>query len=220
MAKVAYDESEQYYSRNNDFVTLKDDGDTINVQFLFNSIQELDAYICHEVKVNGKTRFVNCLREDINDSAEDCPFCANGYKLKPVFFLPVFDVDTQEVKLWQRSKKFIDTKITSLMRRSPDFSNHVFQIERAGKANDLKTTYEVYLMDGQIEPFDVSDLEPIDPIGGIILNKSYEECCEYIENGDFPDTSESTSVSRSGSVSRGRRVPANQPVSRRTSRRG
>lgn len=220
MAKVAYGESEKYYSSNSDLVILKDDGDIINVQFLFDSVEELDAYVCHEIKVNGKTRFVNCLREDINDSVDDCPFCANGYKLKPVFFLPVFDVDTREVKMWQRSKKFIDSTISSLIRRSPDFSNHVFQIERMGKAGDTKTTYGVYPMDGQIEPFDVSDLEPIDPIGGIILNKSYEECCEYIENGDFPDTSESKSVSRSGSVSRGRRVPANQPVSRRTSRRG
>ena len=219
MARVAYGDSDKYYSNNSDFVKLKDDGDRIHVQFLFDSIEELDAYICHEVKVDGNQRYVNCLREDITDSVDDCPFCANGHKLQPIFFIPVFDVDTQETKVWQRSKKFIDT-ITYLLRRYSDLSNHVFEIERVGKKGDKKTTYEIRNVDGEIEPFDVSEVEPVDPLDRIILNKSYEDCCEYIENGDFPDTSESTSVSRSGSVSRGRRVPANQPVSRRTRRRG
>ena len=82
--------------------------------------------------------------------------------------------------------------------------NHVFEIERHGKKGDTQTTYEIYEVgsDGTT----LQDLpEVIEPLGNIILDKSYDELDSYVRTGSFATQQVPT-----------RRVDTSEEYSRRT----
>ena len=60
------------------FFSLKDDKDTAQVRFMYNSLEDVVGYAVHEIEVGGKKRYINCLRE-YNQPVDDCPLCAAKY---------------------------------------------------------------------------------------------------------------------------------------------
>ena len=69
-----------------------------------------------------------------------------------------------------------------------DFSGlQIFEIERHGKPRDTNTTYEAFPI-GKPDDTTLADLpEAPAVVGGIILNKSFEELEEYVRTGYFPE---------------------------------
>lgn len=165
------------------FFSLKNDRDTARVRFMYNGVDDIEGYAVHEIKDSeGRKKYVNCLRE-YGEPISNCPFCKKGMFQLARVYIPLYDVDTKTVKVWERSKKFI-SKIVSLMGRYPNFVSHTFDIERNGAKGDMKTTYEIYEVgsdDTRLE--DLPELPKV--LGTFVLDKSYDEMETYIKTGSF-----------------------------------
>lgn len=198
------------------FFSLKDDKDVARVRFMYNGINDVEGYAVHEVDVDGRKRYVNCLR-NYNDPVDSCPFCAAKKFQVAKLFIPLFDVDEERIKVWERGKKFF-SKISSICARYSDLVSHIFEIERNGKRGSTQTTYEIYEVeqdDTQLE--DLPELPEI--IGGFVLDKTADEMEYYLENGEFPeDSDEGENITRR-SRNKEDRTSRNERSSRNTSNR-
>ena len=166
------------------FFSLKNDKDVATVRFMYNTIDDIMGYAVHEAQVNGKKRYINCLRE-YNQPVDDCPMCAARYRVIAKLFIILFDEETKEVKIWDRGKTFY-SKISSLAARYNPLVATPFEIERNGKRGDTKTTYETYALD--TDDVTLEDLpEAPELLGTLILDKSYEELEFFLDNGYFEE---------------------------------
>lgn len=175
------------------FFGLKNDGDVARVRFMYNNIDDVVGYAVHEVELDGKKRYVNCLRE-YNQPIDECPFCKD-HKFQTVkLYVPIYNIDEDKVQVWERGKKFF-AKLSSLCSRYDNLVSHVFEVERHGKPGDQATTYEIYEIEKDGTTLD--DLPELpDVLGGLILDKTYEEMEYYLENGDFGEEAEEEPVTR------------------------
>ena len=209
------------------FFTLKDDGDIARVRFMYNSMEDVEGYAVHEVEIDGKKRYVNCLRS-YNEPKSACPFCnANSFQ-RAKLYIPLYDIEADEVKIWERGKNFFP-KMSSICARYSKADTplvaHTFEIERRGKKGDTSTTYEIY--ETGCDDTILEDLPEIpEVLGTIILDKTADEMEYFLDYGAFPNNtgapqrSESARTERADRSDRGRREES-QPVGRRTpSRRG
>ena len=206
MGRFNYQDSDNYGNSSSNFFSLKDDGDIARVRFMYNDLNDVTGYAVHEVEVDGNKRYVNCLR-NYNEPKSKCPCCANDYMQRAKLYVPLYNVDTKEVQLWERGKKFLgklQSICTRYARQDSPLVNHVFEIERHGKKGDTQTTYEIYEVgsDGTT----LQDLpEVIEPLGNVILDKSYDELDSYVRTGSFATQQVPT-----------RRVDTSEEYSRRT----
>jgi hypothetical protein len=194
------------------FFGLRDDKDTAVVRFCYNTLEDIHGYSVHEVEVDGKKRYVNCLR-NYNDPVDVCPLCANRYKLSARLFVQLYDVEADEVKVWDRGKNFF-TKLSSLCSRYNPLVATEFEIERNGKRGDQKTTYETYAL--ETDDTTLEDLPEVpELLGTLILDKTAEEMEYFLDNGVFEDDSEDgneEATPRRGARNpeRDRRTPTNR----------
>ena len=150
---------------------------------MYNSVEDVTGYAVHQVEIDGKKRWVNCLRE-YNQSKDVCPFCREGKFVTAKLFVPIYNVDEDKTQIWERGKKFI-SKISSICARYPDVVSHKFEIERNGKPGDTQTVYEIYEV-GKDETT-LEDLpEQRDVLGTVVLDKSAEDMEYFLEEGYFP----------------------------------
>lgn len=209
------------------FFTLKDDGDVARVRFMYNSMEDVIGYAVHEVEIDGKKRYVNCLRS-YNEPKSKCPFCAANSFQRAKLYIPVYDIDEDEVKIWERGKNFF-AKMSALCARYSNANtplvSHTFDVERHGKKGDTGTVYEIY--ETGSDDTTLEDLPEIpEVLGTIILDKTADDMEYYLDNECFPNNdgapqrSESARTERADRNERGRREES-QPTGRRTpSRRG
>lgn len=184
MPRIGYDEVDKYESSNGEWFQLKNDGDVARVQFMMDSLQDLEIYACHRVKIGDKERYVDCLRS-ADESIDLCPLCAAGNPVKPVRFIIMLQHDDNKVKIWERGKTFI-SKLQGLFNRYTPLSNYVFEIERHGKAGDKETKYDIYPMD-RVEKKDLTNVEYPELLGGLILEKDFDELAVFVRTGKFPE---------------------------------
>ena len=206
MGRFNYQDSDNYGNSSSNFFSLKDDGDVARVRFMYNDLKDVVGYAVHEIEVDGNKRYVNCLRS-YNEPKSKCPCCANDYMQRAKLYVPLYNVDTKEVQLWERGKKFLgklQSICTRYARQDSPLVNHVFEIERHGKKGDTQTTYEVYEVGS--DDTTLQDLpEVIEPLGNVILDKSYDELDSYVRTGSFATQQVPT-----------RRVDTSEEYSRRT----
>lgn len=190
------------------FFSLKNDGDVARVRFLYNTMEDVVGYAVHQITIDGKSRYVNCLRS-YNDPKSKCPFCeANNFQ-RAKLYIPLYDIDEGEVKVWERGKNFFQ-KMSAICARYSNATtplvSHTFDIERHGKKGDTSTVYEVY--ETGVDETTLEDLPEVpEVLGSIILDKSEEEMREFLDTGSFP----------TGDVSNRRESKSdNQPTGRRT----
>jgi hypothetical protein len=191
MARFHADDMDKYGGQGGTgYFSLKNDRDIATVRFLYNTPDDVEGYAVHEVEIDGKKRYVNCLRE-YNQPIDDCPFCrARKYQVAKLF-IPLYNEDEGKVQVWERGKKFF-SKLSSVLSRcdADPICSQTFEIERNGKAGDTQTTYEIYQTrekpdDAKLEDFD----EPV-IMGRLILDKSADDMEFYLENGYFPPEDE------------------------------
>lgn len=197
MARFAAGEVDNYGGQGSGgFFSLVDDGDTAKVRFCYSTIDDVEGFSCHQV-VTGQNdqgrdikRWVNCLRE-YNQPIDDCPFCREKMPVYAKLFVPVYDIDNDVIKTWERGKKFFN-KISSMIARYPNTVTKVFEIERCGKKGDQNTTYEIYPLDEDVdENLTVEDLGEMPKVlGGIVLDKTAEDMEYFLNEGQFPPTEE------------------------------
>lgn len=172
---------EEEQGKSFEYFSLANDKDTSTVRFLYDSVEELDWYVVHEVQINGKKRWLKCTEDS------DCPQCRAAQRPKLKLFLQLEDDRSPgELKIWERGQNFI-AKIVGLIERYGTLLDRKIEVERDGKAGDKKTKYHLYPLDAE-EDFDVEDItiEKLQLVGenGFILEKSIEDM-EKILNGTF-----------------------------------
>lgn len=166
------------------FFALKNDKDTATVRFMYNDINDIEGYAVHEIEVDGKKRYVNCLRE-YNQPVDACPLCAAKYRVLAKLFIHVYDEESQEVKVWDRGKTFF-SKLSSLCARYNPLVSTPFEIERNGKKGDTGTTYETFALDS--DDTTLADLPEVpELLGTLILDKTYEELEFFLDNDFFEE---------------------------------
>ena len=186
MARFRADEAENYGgSGGGGFFSLKNDKDVARVRFMYNTIEDVEGFAVHQVEIDGKKRWINCLR-DYRDPVDVCPFCRDHQPQYAKLFIPLYNEEEGKIQIWERGKKFF-AKMSSICSRyasKDNLVNHVFEIERNGKAGDQQTTYEVYEVG--VDETELEDLPELqDILGGFILDKSAEDMEDYLETGYF-----------------------------------
>ena len=206
MAKFNPAEELENYVSEPTYFSLKDNRDKELVRFMLNSIEDVDGYAVHRVKVNGYDRNVSCLRS-YSDPLDKCPLCEAGFKVIPKFFIPLYIERTGTPVIWERGKNFYP-QLQDLCAKCNPTVSHLVEIERNGAKGDTNTVYEMYpdVSDGTL----LEDLpEAPDPVGTSVLEKTFDELTTYVQTGSF-ETGDAnpinrTSASNDGVESRRRR---------------
>lgn len=171
------------------YFSIKNDGECKKVRFLYRDVEDVMGYAVHQVEIDGKKRYVNCIR-NYDDPVDACPFCkAQQYQMAKVF-VPIYNITEQKVQVWERGKQFLQ-KLGSVFSRYDKYPivSQVFEIERNGKPNDTKTTYEIYRTDDPADDTRLDDFEMPNILGGLILDKTADEMDFYLRNGYFEGAS-------------------------------
>lgn len=208
MGRINPDQMDNYSSNNDsEWLKLADDGDVERVQFLYDKYEDLDTFAVHKVRIDGQQydRMVNCIR-DYDDPVDYCPLCKAGYKVEPAMILSMWSHNDEKIKIWSRGKTFRKV-IESKFNRYPNLSSMVFEIERHGKKNDQKTTYELIPMP-DVESVDVSNIERPEFIGSVIIDADENDMMTFLNTGSFPQKGNDSDT---GS----RRRQVDEPVRRR-----
>jgi hypothetical protein len=182
MGRFTMDEADNYGGGSSSFFSLKNDKETARVRFLYNSVEDIPGYAVHEVEIDGKRRYVNCLRT-YRDPIDMCPFCAAHMKVLAKLFLKLYDIDAGECKIWERGKPYFQ-KMASLSARYKPLYDEIIEVERNGKSGDKQTTYTFYPIESS--EFDPDSVECAEPLGEIILDKTAEEMEAFLAEGAFP----------------------------------
>jgi len=220
MARFKADEVEHYGGQGGGgYFGLANDGNVAQVRFLYNGIDDVEGLSVHQVQVNEKKRYVNCLRS-YGDPLDVCPFCREKKATSAKLFIPVYNVDEDKIQIWERGKTFFQ-KMSGLCSRYSNSDNplvsHIFEIERHGKRGDTSTTYEIYEQsqdDTVLEDFDVPET-----VGGVVLDKTAEDMEYFLEEGVFPpeeDEKPRRRESREETPRRREQAPERRSAGRRT----
>ncbi len=160
-----------------DYFQLKNDGDSAKVRFLHSDDQDLELYLVHEVEIDGKRKWVECLEDG-------CPLCERS---KPVLklFLLLYDYSDEKIKCWERGVTMVDFMLGFIDKYGP-LNNRDYEIVRHGKKNDNKTTYQLFAVDekGPIRDSKGNIIEmPQRPkvLGRFVLHMTKEEMEDYVE---------------------------------------
>lgn len=181
------------------YFSLKNDRDIATVRFLYNSADDVEGFAVHEVEIDGKKRYVNCLRE-YSQPIDDCPFCKARKFQVAKLWIPLYNEDEDKVQVWERGKKFFN-KLSSVLSRcdADPICSQTFEIERNGKPKDTQTTYEIYQTKDKPDDTVLDDFDMPNILGGIVLDKSAEDMEFYLEEGYFPPEDEEPVRRRGGS---------------------
>lgn len=177
------------------YFSLKDDGDNAIVRFNVASLDDIKVYSEHAIRVNGKIRKVECVR-NYNDSIDACPLCASGNKVSFRTHIQLIAYENENGKIvskpyvWEQSPKFRDV-LKSYIQDYGDLRNLIFKVTRNGKKGDTRTTYSLIPANPQIYNdkdyvADFSAFDKFDLSKYMLLNKSKEDLAYYVEYGDFP----------------------------------
>lgn len=154
MAKINIKDAGKFSNvGSSEYFTLKDDGDTAEVRFLYDDPdgKDMDFYLVHQIEteVNGRKvrRYVSCLAvdDDGHMHRDDCPLCKAGYRTQEKLYLQLYDETDDKLKVWERGKNFVG-KIVSFLNRYGALVEQPIEIERKGKKGDTNTTYEMFAL--------------------------------------------------------------------------
>lgn len=185
MAKIGINEAEFYgNSGGAGWFQLKDDRDTAKVRFMYNTVDDMSMNVVHEAEVNGKKRYINCIRTH-DEPVDNCPLCRAGYKQQVKMFIPVFNEDANEVQFWSKGRTFA-SQLVSLASRYNPLCATVMEIERQGRKGEQTTRYQIY--PDKTDNTTLDDMPEVpDIIGGIVMDKGFDELEQFVSRGSFPN---------------------------------
>lgn len=184
MARVTTEQARKLNNANSTgYFSLKDDGDSAKVRFMYDKVSDIETYAVHEVPVNGFNRHVDCLKDSEGNGV--CPFCEKGVKLTARTFFKLYNIDTGKVEIWDCGIKRAPSIENILkMASSKSLVNHVFEIIRHGKAKSTDTQYELSPIGSDDVTLD--DLPEAPTIcGRFVLSKNASEMEHYITFNEF-----------------------------------
>lgn len=179
------------------FFTLKDDGDEAIVRFMHDDTASFEILGTHQIKVNGKFRRINCIRNP-QDPIGACPFCEGGEKLDYRFYIHLLQYTNNqdgtvnvEPKVWERSISYANKMREYIMNYGP-MSDVICKIVRHGRAGDMKTEFEIIPnLNKQIYRDDIFVKKPelfegYKALGRVVLDRNADDIKVYLNTGNFP----------------------------------
>lgn len=131
------------------YFSLRNDGDSAEVIFLYRSTQDVLVADAHYIKSADYTGYVHCC-------GRGCPACGKGISVRNKLFVPMYNLTTQRIEFWDRSMFFENQLQQDVFSKFPNPSEYVFTITRHGMARDVNTTYEITATSkNTIMPYDV-----------------------------------------------------------------
>lgn len=115
---------------------LVNDGDHADVVFLYQSMKDMLVAQAHYIKSADYSGYVHC-------AGQGCPACGKGIRVQTKLFIPVYNIDKDEIEFWDRNMKFEPVMEQAVFNRFPNPSEFVFRITRHGVPNDINTTYSI-----------------------------------------------------------------------------
>ena len=189
------------------YFSLKNNHDTARVRFMYNGIEDVEAFSVHELDIPGskKKLAVNCLRE-YGSPIDDCPFCKAGKPTRVKYYIPLYNISEGRVEIWERGKQF-GNKLSSMCSRYKNLVSHIFEIERNGEAGDQQTTYEIYEIEQDNTTLEDLPEVTTEVLGKMVQDRSAEEMQYYLDRNVFPDDN-SAGINRNSNNEVARRTPA------------
>lgn len=226
MGRLTGENIEQFrdYSNSNgggkrrNYLTLKDHGMTAKGRILCEKAEDIDCFVVHRVKVGDYEREVNCLYEQ-GGAVDDCPFCRAKMARAARIYIPFYDNNSKEIKIFERPNSYY-SKISGYCSRYAPIVNYEVEIVRNGEKGNTKTDYDIFpgrnaddtTVDDILDECDVETLPKI--LGTYVLDKSADDMEYFIEHGEFP-SEDNTDV-----PVRRRNSDREENTEGRTSRRG
>lgn len=121
------------------FFTLVDDGDYADVIFLYRDVSDVLIADVHYIKSNEYNGYAHCC-------GDGCPACAygkNGIRIDSKLFIPLYNLETQQIEFFDRSSRFEYQLNRDVLSRYPNPSEYVFRITRHGEHNSRDTRYSI-----------------------------------------------------------------------------
>lgn len=158
-----------------------------HIRFLYNDVNDVEGYAVHEIELDGKKRYVDCLWDGKGDRCV-CPLCREGYFTQVKYLVPVYDEDEGVVYTWDRGKAFgrrLEKLFAKYAEEAPLCAT-CFTVKR--EINEEGYPYYTFTPDytDDTELCDLPDFQR-SAYGRLVLQKSAEEMEEYLEYGDFWD---------------------------------
>ena len=190
MAKFSVNDAENYGGDLSGYFTLKDDGDSAVVRFMYDSIDDIEGYAIHKVTIGDRDVFINCLRE-YTDELSQCPLCANKNFQLGRFYFALYNETDEEIQIWTRGKQILKPLMTALNDINGPICGTPIRITRHGASGDKKTSYSFDVLKENADNISLEDLienvgEPVDPIGTLIKDYTFDELTEYTKTGNLP----------------------------------
>ena len=115
---------------------LINDGEGADVIFLYQSMKDMLVAQAHYIKSADYSGYVHCCDKG-------CPACGKGIRVQTKLFVPIYNIEKDEIQFWDRSMKFEPQLEKDVFQRFPNPSEFVFRITRHGIPNDVNTTYSI-----------------------------------------------------------------------------
>lgn len=115
---------------------LRNDGDSADVIFLYQSIDDVLVADTHYVKSADYSGYVQCV-------GANCPACANKLRVQTKLFIPLYNITNGQVEFWDRSVRFEPQFEEDVFKNFSNPSEYVFKITRHGAAGDVNTRYSI-----------------------------------------------------------------------------
>lgn len=118
------------------FFLLRNDGDYADVVFLYQSVEDVLVADVHYIKSPEYSGYAHCC-------GKGCPACAKGIRTQTKLFIPVYNIQADEIQFFDRTMRFEPQLQQDVFSKFPNPSDFVFRITRHGAAGSVDTTYEI-----------------------------------------------------------------------------
>ena len=115
---------------------LDNDGDFADVVFMYRSMQDALVADVHYIKSADYSGYVHCC-------GRGCPACAKGIRVQNKLFIPLYDINSNQVVFWDRNVRFQRQLDNDVFNKFPNPSEYVFRITRKGASGDINTSYSI-----------------------------------------------------------------------------
>lgn len=160
------------------YFNLKKDGDTAVVRLLHSSTATIESQLIHTVKVGDKIKKIKC-------TLKDCPLCAAGLLQQNKVYVHLWNYDTKEEEIWERTDKILP----SLMVVERDWKPLYSAVVRITRKGDDFPSYEVTPLNPmQYDSADnYKDLVDKPYAKMMSMTRKNEDIAQFLATGQFPE---------------------------------
>lgn len=134
---MAFKSVDQYNEeRFKNLFMLRNDKDYADVIFLYQSVRDCLIADTHYLKSANYDGYVHCC-------GNGCPACQKGIRVQTKLFIPLFNLNTNQVEFWDRTPRFEPQLQNDVFAKFANPSEYIFRITRNGVARDVNTTYSI-----------------------------------------------------------------------------